>query len=299
MKMTILKEIAESIEASTGVDGSFSTSIERVFLLRSSEPTGPIYTVYEPSICFVAQGRKLVESGCYRLIYGAGAALAVASPLPVTGQVIEASRNAPFLGVRIELDLDLLRGFHSLTPRKARRNHAASGLTTFRPSQRLENTIHRLLRLLDNPEEMKVLGPLAELEILYHMATNSSPALGQLAVPDTATARTAWAAHYLRVHWREAEALSTVSERLQMTERSLKTNFVALTGHEPAGYQKHLRLQEARRLLSLGAPLLAAAASTGFANARTFQAEYEATFHASPAVDAARLRQLFPAELEE
>ncbi|MCA1371476.1 AraC family transcriptional regulator N-terminal domain-containing protein [Bradyrhizobium sp. BRP14] len=297
--MTTLQDIAEAIESRTGVDGSFSTSMPRVFLLRSSEPTAPIHTLYEPSVCFVAQGRKLVESGRYRMSYGAGAALAVASPLPVTGQVIEASRKAPFLGLRIELDLDLLRGFHAATPRETPGTYADKGLTTFQPSQRLEETILRLLRLLDNPEEMKVLGPVAELEILYHLATYTSPALKQLAAPETATARTAWAADYLRLHWRDRMALSTLAERLHMTERRLRANFVALTGHEPAAYQKRLRLQEARRLLALGAPLSSAAASTGFANGKSLEAEYEAAFHISPVLDAAWLRRLFPVELEE
>ncbi|MBW9080684.1 AraC family transcriptional regulator [Rhizobium pusense] len=295
--MTTIHEIAEAIERRTGLDGSFSTSMPRVFLLRFSEPSALIHTVYEPSICFVAQGRKLVESGRYRLEYAAGEALAVASALPVAGMVLEASNKAPFLGIRIELDLDLLRGFD--LGRQAPVRHVHEGLATFQPSQRLEDTILRLLRLLDNPQEIDVLGPLVELELLYDLAIGPSPALTQLAVPGTATAKTAWAADYIRSHWRTGVRLHALADLVHMTERRLKSNFVVLTGQEPAEYQKRLRLQEVRRLLMLGASVSLAAQSAGFASGSAFEAEYMAAFQASPLIDATRLRQLSPLDLEE
>lgn len=59
------------------------------------------------------------------------------------------------------------------------------------------------------------------------------------------------------------------------------------------------RLQEARRLLSLGAPPSIAASSTGFASGSAFEVEYQAVFDSTPTSDAVRLRQLSPGRLEE
>lgn len=298
VKMSVLFEIADAIEGRTGVDGSFSTPMPRVFLLRSSEPSAPIQTVYEPSICFVVQGEKQVECGHYRLLYEPGATLAVASPLPVVGQVIQASKEAPFLAVRLELDLDLLRGFLP-TPRSAVKGKPAhEGLTIFQPPSGLADAILRLVRFLDNPAEVKVLGPLVELEILY-LLSKCAPTLERLATPETTTARTSWVANYLRCHWREGLPLHMLANRVQMTEQRLRSNFLRLTGREPAAFQKLVRLQEARRLLSLGAPPSIAASSTGFANGSAFEVEYQAVFDSTPTTDAVRLRQLSPGRLEE
>ncbi len=103
------RALAEIIESHTGTDGTFTTSMPRVYLLRSSQPTRWSHTLYEPSICFVAQGTKIVESAGHKLTYNPGSALAVASALLVKGRVTDASEERPFLCVRIELDVDLIQ----------------------------------------------------------------------------------------------------------------------------------------------------------------------------------------------
>ncbi|HNL22131.1 MAG TPA: AraC family transcriptional regulator, partial [Rhodocyclaceae bacterium] len=69
-------------------------------------------------------------------------------------------------------------------------------------------------------------------------------------------------------------------------------HFKALTAMSPLQYQKHIRLQEARRLL-LAEPVDAAtvARRVGYESPSQFSREYRRLFGAPPGQDAARLRQ--------
>ena len=88
--------------------GVHRTALERVSLVQSSAPTLPMPTLYEPSVCFVASGRKRVELGGASYVYDAATFLAVSVDLPVTGAVIEASAQTPFLCLRLDIDVKAL-----------------------------------------------------------------------------------------------------------------------------------------------------------------------------------------------
>ncbi len=76
-----------------------------------------------------------------------------------------------------------------------------------------------------------------------------------------------------------------------MSVSSFHYHFKQVTAMSPLQFQKHLRLQEARRLM-LGADLDAASAGyrVEYDNASHFSREYERLFGASPLRDVARLR---------
>lgn len=61
--MEKIAQLAELIDRHAGTDGSFDTALPRVGIIRSSAKTEPIHTMYEPSCCIVAQGRKRAVVG--------------------------------------------------------------------------------------------------------------------------------------------------------------------------------------------------------------------------------------------
>ena len=97
-------ELAKLIERNTGADGVHATGIPCLFLTRSSQPTAPMYSLHEPALCIIAQGRKQVLLMGNRFLYGPEQCLVVSVDLPVVGQVIEATPDVPYLGLRLDLE---------------------------------------------------------------------------------------------------------------------------------------------------------------------------------------------------
>src|SRR4051794_32697707 len=65
---------------------------------RSSRPTERLHGFYEPSFCVIAQGSKELVLGGDRFRYDPAHYMISTVELPMTGQVIEASPERPFLG---------------------------------------------------------------------------------------------------------------------------------------------------------------------------------------------------------
>jgi hypothetical protein len=77
-------------------------------LFRSSKPTVPLPGVFVPAVCLVAQGSKEVLFGASRYLFDPLHYLLVTLDLPYVSQVLEASLEQPFLGLRLSLSPTLV-----------------------------------------------------------------------------------------------------------------------------------------------------------------------------------------------
>jgi len=78
-----------------------------------------------------------------------------------------------------------------------------------------------------------------------------------------------------------------------MSESSLHHHFKAVTAMSPLQYQKHLRLQEARRLMLTEMQDAASAGHrVGYESPSQFSREYSRLYGAPPLRDIAQLRRL-------
>lgn len=83
-----------------------------------------------------------------------------------------------------------------------------------------------------------------------------------------------------------------------MSASALHGHFKAVAGASPIQYQKHLRLQEARRLLLSGATSAESVAyEVGFASPSQFSREYARLFGRPPRRDTERIRERGPLRL--
>lgn len=96
--------LSEKIARWTGKNESQTTAISGLTLFRRESPTGPINGLYEPSLCLVAQGSKRVLLGEDTYIYDSQNYLITSLHLPTIVQVTEASREKPYLGLKMTLD---------------------------------------------------------------------------------------------------------------------------------------------------------------------------------------------------
>src|SRR5262245_2777210 len=103
-----LTELTEAIERYTGLDGIHRTEFAPLTLFRRSAPSDPVPVVYEPALCIIAQGSKRVFLADEIYTYDPAHFLLVSVDLPVAGQIVEASPDAPYLSLRIDLDLGMV-----------------------------------------------------------------------------------------------------------------------------------------------------------------------------------------------
>src|SRR6266699_308579 len=96
------EELVERIARAMRQDGT-AQPLQGLHLYRHSFPLEQVYSVVEPSLCVVAQGSKefLLSGSRYR--YDPFHYLLVTVDLPYVGQVLEASKERPFLSLRLDL----------------------------------------------------------------------------------------------------------------------------------------------------------------------------------------------------
>jgi AraC-like DNA-binding protein len=289
-------ELAALIDQFTGTDGAHATAISRLTLARVSHTQHPVHTVHEPAFCVLAQGSKRVLLGDEVYVYDSSHYLVVAQNLPVAGQVIDASPEAPYLGLRLNFDvrdiaafaLDLKLG--EVLPKYA----SQRGIFTGELSTTLLDPLLRLTKLLASPEDVSALSPLITREILYRLLKSPDGwRLAQMAMGDSHSQRIAQAISLLSQRFHEPLRVEELANEVHMSLSSLHHHFKAVTAMSPLQFQKQLRLQESRRIM-IGEHVDAATAGhrVGYESQSQFNREYSRFFGSPPARDIKRLREL-------
>ncbi|MNF99401.1 Regulatory protein PchR [compost metagenome] len=150
----------------------------------------------------------------------------------------------------------------------------------------------RLLRLLDSPDDIATLAPLAQQGIFYRLLRGAQgQRLHEIAIPDTQTHRISRAIEWLNTHYAEPLSIDSLAQMINLSPSALHHRFKAVTAMSPLQYQKQLRLQEARRLLlAENSDVSSIGYKMGYESPSQFSREYSRLFGASPSKDIARLR---------
>ena len=300
--MTSLEEMATLIERHASEDSGQATAIPGLFLLRATAPSEPVHALYAPAVCFAAQGRKRVMLADEAYCYDAAHFLLGAVDLPVVGQVVGATPDAPYLSVRLDIDaaevgalvaeMDTL-ALPSVPPSAA----IGRGLSVGRVDVPLRDAVTRLLRLLDRPAHIPLLAPLVTREILVLLLTGECGGdLRRITLGGGPMAGVVEALRHLNADFASPLRVNALAREAHMSVSVFHRHFKAVTALSPLQYQKRLRLQEARRLL-LGeeADAATAALQVGYESASQFSREYRRLFGEPPRRDATRLRKTLPA----
>src|SRR5712692_2599833 len=96
------EELVERIGRVISFDGTVQP-LPGLHLYHNSVPLERVYGVVEPSLCVVAQGSKEFLLGESHYRYDPFHYLLVTVDLPNIGQVLQASKERPFLSLRLEL----------------------------------------------------------------------------------------------------------------------------------------------------------------------------------------------------
>ncbi|MEN3148190.1 AraC family transcriptional regulator [Neorhizobium sp. IRAMC:178] len=291
--MEKLDQIAQLIAQNTDGDGVFETAIPRLSVIRMSKPTEPLHAIHQPAVCIIAQGAKQVMLADEIFRYSPGQYLVVSVDMPVTGQVIEATEQQPYLCLRLDLDLKLLSEMLVDMP-------AGPGVPTMRKkciglghtTPEFLDAALRLTQLLDKPDEIAYLAPLIERELMFRLLRgDQAEMIRQILAPENRLQQVNRAISWIRQNFSAPFSIEQVAVEARMSTSSLHQHFREVTAMSPLQYQKQLRLQEARRLI-LGKAMDAATAAhqVGYDSPSQFSREYRRLFGAPPIQDITRLR---------
>lgn len=288
----LLEELAEIMADVLGNKTEFNP-FAPLWLFRSTTPTEPLYGVHQPCLCIVAQGSKLVLVGKERYIYDPQHFLLASVDLPIIGQVLRASEAEPYLGLRLDLDPVMVGSvLVEMSPHLPRTASDVRAIAVSPIQPRLLETVVRLARLAEMPQDIPVIAPLVIREIIYRLLTSDQGArLQHIAMLGGQTHRVARIAERLRKDFDKPLRIEDLARELSMSVSSLHHHFKAVTSMSPIQFQRQIRLQEARRLMLSGEfDAASAGIHVGYDDPSHFSREYKRIFGRPPKQDVEQLR---------
>lgn len=284
--MSATPDLALMIARHTPQPGVFETPVPGLSLIRADAPGMPMPTVYEPSLCIIAQGAKTVSLGARMLHYDLSQCLVASVDLALIGQVTAAAPDDPYLCCKIDLDQSVLADL-IVAEGTALPPGDPPPLAVHPIGPDLLDAASRLLRLLDRPHSIPALAPLVQREILYHLLNGpQGRMLRHAASGDSHLGQVSRAISWIRRHSHEQLRICDVASAARMSVSSLHHHFKRITGLTPLQFQKQLRLQEARQLMiAEGVGAGSAGFAVGYDSPSQFSREYRRLFGAPPRAD--------------
>jgi AraC-like DNA-binding protein len=290
-----LEAFGKSIARCTEQGEQHVTAIPGLALFRREEPTGPISGMYEPSVCMVAQGAKRVLLGDDTYVYDAHHYLITSVHLPTVVQIISASREKPYLGLRLKLDQrEISQMMVDSNLPAPRAQQSSRGMATGEVTLPLLTAFLRLIDLLSEPQDIPILAPIIQREIIYRLLVgDQGERLRQIASAGSQSHQIARAIDWLKGNFTQPLRIDDLAARVRMSTSTFHHHFRSTTALSPLQFQKQLRLREARRLM-LAEQLDAATAAfqVGYESPSQFSREYNRLFGAPPLRDITNLRRM-------
>lgn len=274
-------------------NGAHQTDISQLEFMRESSAATAICGVAEPILAIVVQGKKEALLGEETYQYGAAQYLVVSVDLPLSGFVVEATTDRPYLGFKLSLDpIQLCDIIAQIRPSTGKKENSVRGLFVSDADIALIDCAIRLTRLLDTPQDIPFLAPMIIREIFYRLLIGEqSEAVRQIATSGSNMQRIADVIKLLKTDFTRSLRVEDLAAQANMSPASFHRHFKKVTSMSPLQYQKQLRLLEARRLmLTANADATNAAYRVGYESPSQFSREYSRMFGASPIKDIELLR---------
>ena len=259
-----------------------------MLLITSSGVTPAVQVVYEPMLCVILEGAKQTTLGAESYVYHAGDYLVVSADLPVSGQVMQ----APYTAIGIPLSPGAIAELMIETGASITEEAPKRALAVSQMDDDLIDSVGRLIRLLDRPQDVAVMAPMIRREILWRLLAGEHGAMvRQIGVEDGRLGRLRRVIRSLRQDFAKPIRIEALAELAGMSETSLHRHFKAVTSMSPLQFQKQVRLQEARnRLLGSGGDVAGVGFAVGYDSPSQFSREYSRQFGQPPGRDLERLR---------
>lgn len=285
------EELVERMTNLLPEDGELNAS-PYLLLNRLSTPVSREHTLFQPVICIAIQGKKQLILGGETYRYDPEHYLVSTVELPITYILSGVSDKNPYLGIRVLLDPSLVASVLMEHGREVGKTNSKLRAMDVGPIDAdLLDAALRLVRLIEDPRKMEAIAPLIVKEMIFRLLeAGHEPRLSHL-VTDSHAHQVLKAVEHLRQYFDQPLRIEDLARDVGMSVSSFHHQFKSITAMSPMQFQKHLRMQEARRLmLSENMDAAGAGFQVGYSLPSHFSREYKNFFGTPPQRDIARLR---------
>ncbi len=285
----LLSQIIATTEKITCMEGNIKTSIPFLTINRHTHASPLTPSVLTPSFCIILQGMKELHLGKELVYYYSGDYVASLIDIPASGQIVNASKDSPFIGLRVDFTTREIASIAMEIEVSFKPNKKKSSLGAFigKSDPELLELFIRLLKLIENPKGIDFLSKHIKRELIFRLLTGEYGHLFyQQALFEQNTEGIGKAIAWIRENYSKTFNVEELAKSNNMSVSTLQHKFKAITTMGPLQYQKQLRLQEARRLMLSGTmDATSAAMEVGYESPSQFSREYKRLFGLPPKQD--------------
>ncbi|MFS2004657.1 AraC family transcriptional regulator N-terminal domain-containing protein [Duganella sp. CT11-25] len=269
------------------------TGIPRVAMVQGEIPEHLLAAVYDPMVNLILTGSKTMTVGDRTFQYDPATYFVMSVDLPAVGAVHPAATGEPYLAVSLTLDPAIVAALIRDLPAQVCSTLFGSGFSVAPVNGELLDAWIRMLRLIERPDEIAVLAPAYEREILFRVLQGPLGwMLRDIASPDTALSRIGVAINWIRRNFTQPIKVEALAEMAAFSVSAFHRHFKAVTALSPLQYQKRIRLLHARsQLISGQGSATSIAFSVGYESPNQFSREYARLFGLPPSRDLAKATQ--------
>lgn len=283
-------EFKRLVERHAPENGARETSVKDFFVYRSTKPQQK-REIYDSGIAIMASGRKRCFLNGRTYDYSVGSYLGVFLPMPVEVEELDASPEAPVLGVGLRIDLsrvaELLLKLDRLASTAPAPPAGSAGIFTAPLGSDLLDPVIRLLRALDDPADVAVLSGSIVEEIHYRLLRDRHVgAIRRLLEQRGQIQQIARAVEHINANLAAPVVVEDLAERAHMSVSHFHKSFKDVMQMPPLQYAKRMKLLKAQALIQAGQKASQAAFAVGYSSAAQFSREYKRQFGFSPSATA-------------
>lgn len=277
-----LKQIVRKMDLEEGIN---KTNIPFVKVFKSSSSGEVLHSVYEPSLFIILQGSKTVMVGDKIFEYDTSSYFISSNYLAVSGKVTQANPKEPFLSIQIVFSIEqIFQALEEFSVSLNKVNTTSFCASIYSLDYNLKDSILRLVKLNKRPKDIEVLSKIYLKEILYRLlVSNQNIELQQLAFIESNSYKISKAITYINQNLYETFLMDDIAKSVNMSVSSFHKHFKTITGISPLQYTKKLKLQAAKRLMTLeNMDIEGAAFYVGYQSTSQFSREYSSYFGIAP-----------------
>ena len=288
--------LVSKIEDYCKEDGLIQTQIPSLKFYVSKEITEFTGVIYEPCLCLALQGEKAVGFDDKMYSYSPTQYLLTCANIPAKVKIIKASEQIPYVSLVLTFSLEEIYEVikQSSFDSKSKTKKSDLPLCFNKLDETILEPVSRLVKLLDKPKQtIEFMAPLIKKEIIYILLQNDESFLKNYVMEGTLTNQIVKAISEIKENFNQSINMADLSKKIGISEASLYQNFKKITSMSPLQYQKKIRLEEAKQLLTTqNLDASTVAFEVGYESASQFSREYSRMFGMSPKAHSNHLRNM-------
>lgn len=243
--------------------------------------------LYASGVGFCLQGKKEIKVKAEKLIHCEGKLMGAFIPAPVELRIIEASPEKPFLGVGFFLDNErlskILLRISQIEEITKPKEENPCVVFDEDASEEYVDVLYRLVKLLDKPAELKMLGDQLVDEMYFRILYNTKAEIYKHLLYNKAQFRhISKSVDYIYQNIDKVITVDELADTVNMSVSGFHKKFKDVLNISPLQYIKIVKLDKAKAYLMQGANVSQAAELVGYNSLAQFSREYKRHFGILP-----------------